>query len=128
MKVMVLTVAGLLSWPVNAAPVGCSDLLMIGQAAAERVNLLQTAQDEQRRLASTVDGAVALPELGRAARQLEQAVAKLKIVVASARNRGCEGIDALVEAESQAEENVQAVQADAAGMFQPDATGSIGSR
>lgn len=130
MKGMVLATVGLLlAHSAVSAPVGCPDLLAMGHAAAERINLIHTAYDAQRqRLGTTANWLKARNEAARAARDLEYASAKLKLVVAAAQTEGCANIDALVEAESQGEESVQAVRAEVADIDQPEATGSIGKR
>jgi hypothetical protein len=123
------SVAILLSCPGAAAAPPCSDLLQVGQAAAERINLIQTEHDRQRehRL-SAQDRIHARNEAARLTAELERAHAKLKQVVAAARDAGCEDIDPIVEAESQSEENLQGARAELADVLQPDATGAVDGR
>jgi hypothetical protein len=130
MWVIVLAAAGVLFGGFALAAVApCSDLLQIGQVASERVSLLQTAYDnEQERLRAMPDRLVARNEADRLASELERAYGKLKLAVAAARDAGCEPIDSLVEAQSEAAEAVQAARAGVAEMAQPQATGSVDGR
>jgi hypothetical protein len=130
MWVIVLAAAGVLFGGFALAAVApCSDLLQIGQAASERVNLLQTTYDtQQERLRAMPDRLVARNEADRLASELERAYAKLRLAVTAARDAGCEPIDALVEAQSEAAEAVQAARAGVAEMAQPQETGSVNDR
>jgi hypothetical protein len=113
----------------GAAASPCPDLLQMGQAAAERINLIQAEHDRQREhVISAQDRSHARNEAARLTAELERAHAKLKQVVAAARDAGCEGIDPIVEAESQSEENLQGARAELAEMSQPDATGAVNGR
>lgn len=122
-------VAILLYCPGAAASSSCPDLLQMGQAAAERINLIQVAYDRQReQFASAQDRMLARNEATRLMAELERAHAKLKRVVAAARDQGCEGIDPIVEAESESEEAIQDARAELAEILQPDATGAISGK